>query len=131
MKCRALLSLTAVVVASVALAEGAGAAPGTGARVLHADQCYLYDEFTICESLYSVYNTTVTQSGNVSVTINTRSDNSFTGSGPLEGCNERTTGSSQQHYLFTPDGAAVGHQQHLGSTYEYSVSCSGIAYTCT
>jgi hypothetical protein len=123
-----LFAVSAVIIASLALAGPAGAAPGSGAQVVNTHECYVYVDFTICESLHSVYNPTETGSGNSSVVINTRFDNTFTGTGPLAGCSERTTGSNQQHYTTNPDGP---QQQHSRLLHQYTVDCPGAAYSCT
>jgi hypothetical protein len=59
---------------------------------------------------------------------NTRYDNTFTGSGPLAGCSERTTGNNQVRGLFD---AMDAQQQRSRFRYRYTIDCPGAAYSCT
>jgi len=112
------------------LTIGAGSAfadPGRGAIVFQQKDCVVLTVGTVCTDVHTVFNSTGTPSGNFISTVNTRADNSFTGAGFLEGCNNTNTVNAQQHQLDQDFETQEFHNHNKG---QFSFECFGFALTC-
>jgi hypothetical protein len=126
---RLLLAAALTLVASLAVASSASAAPGNGADVVRQNECSSYPGFgTYCIDAKYVQKSTETPSGNLSFFANGESALKFTGEGYFQGCKGSSSDEFNYHYLFK-DG--VGHESGSHVTGEFSVDCFGYQYDCT
>jgi len=122
---RLLLAAALTLVASLAVASSASAAPGNGADVVRQNECFNDRGGTFCIDAKYVQNETQTPSGNVSYHANGELARTFTGEGRLQGCNSSNSQKFNYHFL-----AKDGEWHEFGShqTTEYSFDCFGDGY---
>ena len=126
---RLLLAAALTLVASLAVASSASAAPGNGADVVRQNECFNYPGFgTYCSDEKYVENSTETPSGNFSYHVNGKFAAKTTGEGNLQGCNGSGSNKDNYHQLFK-DGEL--HVQGTHATGESSYECFGTRYDCT
>ncbi len=121
---RLLLAAALTLVASLAVASSASAAPGNGADVVRQSECFNdpdYDYGTFCIDAKYVQNSTETPSGNFSYHANGESALKFTGEGDLQGCNDSSSSKFNYHFL-VKDG--VLHELGNHVTGEFSQDCT-------
>ncbi len=127
---RPMVAATLTLLAALAAASPASAAPGNGAHVVNESDCiypegpYVYG--TICGDLRYVQNLTETPSGNLSGVQNLRNRYKFTGSGPMAGCSYSGSQYINFHFL---DGPILEESSRLVG--EFSFDCQGTSYECT
>ena len=124
---RPMVAATLTLLAALAAASPASAAPGNGADVENVSDCVTEYYGTLCYDYRYVENGTETPSGNFSYVFNGRSSYEFTGSGPLAGCNRSFSDDSRQHVLVKDE---TLHELGTGNGYEFSGECFG-ASNCT
>ena len=126
---RLLLVAALTLVASLAVASSASAAPGNGADVVRQNECSNEPGFgTLCIDAKYVQNLTKTPSGNFSYHANGETAFKFTGEGDLQGCNSSNSSKLNYHSLFK-DGAL--HELGSRHTGEFSSDCFGTQSDCT
>ena len=126
---RLLLAAALTLVASLAVASSASAAPGNGADVVRQNECFNYPGVgTFCIDAKYVENSTETPSGNFSFLLNGEFASTFTGEGPLQGCNSSTSSNLYFHSL-SKDGEL--HEVGSHRTGEFSFDCFGTSQHCT
>ncbi len=125
---RLLLAAALTLVASLAVASSASAAPGNGADVVRQNECFNDRGGTFCIDAKYVQNETQTPSGNVSYHANGELARTFTGEGPFQECNTSSSDKFNYHFL-----AKDGELHEVGShqTAEFSGDCFGTQYDCT
>jgi len=125
---RLLLVAALTLVASLAVASSASAAPGNGADVVRQNECFTEFYYgTFCFDAKYVENSTETPSGNLSYHANGKSAFTFTGEGVRQGCNSSHSSKLNYHYLLK-DG--FRHESGSHQTGEFSVDC-GYQADCT
>jgi len=121
---RLLLAAALTLVASLAVASSASAAPGNGADVVRQNECFNEPGlYTVCIDEHNVQNSTETPSGNFSYSGNGK----VGAEGDFEGCNVSSSAKFNYHYLFK-DGEL--HEVGTHQTGEY-FDCSGTSQHCT
>jgi len=125
---RLLLVAALTLVASLAVASSASAAPGNGADVVRQNECFNEPGFgTLCIDAQYVQNSTETPSGNVSFHALGKSTLTVTGEGD-QGCHLSDSNKFNYHSLYK-DG--VLHEEGDHVTGEFSSDCFGHQSDCT
>jgi len=126
---RLVLAAALTLVASLAVASSASAAPGNGADVVRQNECYNDPgSGTFCIDAKYVQNSTETPSGNFSYHANGETADKFTGEGDLQGCNGSSSSKFNYHYLFK-NGEL--HEQGSHQTGTFFIDCFNTQYDCT
>src|SRR3954447_14280788 len=108
--CRSLAAVVAVLAGLAVATSPASAASSTGAQRINTSQCDTFPEFgTFCVNQRSVFNTTQTPSGNLSVQGHADFHSLFTGDGPLTGCSQTIDISQSERFLFRGTVVQVNH----------------------
>jgi hypothetical protein len=121
---RLLKGLLPGLVLSLVYVTTASADPGTGAQVINYDYCQPSGSVTLCAHGHSVYTTTPTPSGNVSLGI----EDSYYYSVDGPDCHYDNTGQDHEHALLTQD---EFQQSHVVQSFDINSSCFGMSEHCT
>lgn len=121
---RILMGLLAGLALSLVSITPAVAAASTGAQVINYNYCQPDGDGTLCANGHSVYNTTTTPSGNISLIF----EDYYHYSVDAPGCHYDNTGQDHGNTLIA---AGDTQQSHGVQFFDFNTSCFGAPQHCT